>query len=353
VHHHHRHRARPVVALLLLLALLATACGSSDSDSASADTGDDDAPTTVPAAADLDLSGVTLRVGDLGGTQKAGLEASGEGKDLPYKIEWSQFPAGPPAIEALNAGAIDFAVMGDTPPIFAQAGGVDTKIVSVAHPREANQPYLQIIVPEDSSIETVKDLKGKTIAVSQQTIMQYFLIKALEKEGLSLDDVKPAFLLPQDAAAAYTSGDADAFVSIEPLTTITNGQKKSRAIADSADYFVSQSFGVARGKALEDPKVAAALGDYLQRVVRTYRWTLDNIDEWVPAYVAATKFPETLAGATIASTGVEWQPIDDEVISIQQDQIDTWAEAGLAPDGLKADDEFDDRYNALIQEASK
>jgi sulfonate transport system substrate-binding protein len=328
--------------------LLAAACGSDGSGSkAAADTTD-----STAAPADLDLSGVTLRVGDLGGTQQAGLEAAGE-SDTPYTIEWSQFPSGPPAVEAINAGAVDIAIMGDTPPIFAAAGGVDTKVVAVARPKDGTQPYLQILVPEGSPIKTVADLKGKTVAVAQQTILEYFLRTALEKEGLDIKDVKPAFLQPADAQAAYTSGNADAFVSIEPLTTITNGAKKSRAIASSRDYFISQTLAVARGKALDDPKVSAALGDFLQRVVRTYQWEQDHIEQWVPIYVKTTKFPETLAAATIASTAVAWQPIDDDVFQVQQDQIDTWTKAGAVPAGLKAEDEFDTRFNTLIQEVAK
>jgi sulfonate transport system substrate-binding protein len=191
------------------------------------------------------------------------------------------------------------------------------------------------------------------VAVAQQTILEYFLRAALGKEGLDIKDVKPAFLQPADAQAAYTSGNADAFVSIEPLTTITNGAKKSRVIASSSDYFISQTLAVARGKALDDPKVSAALGDYLQRVVRTYQWEQDHIEQWVPIYVKTTKFPETLAAATIASTAVAWQPIDDDVFQVQQDQIDTWTKAGAVPAGLKAADEFDTRFNTLIKEVAK
>jgi sulfonate transport system substrate-binding protein len=342
------HRARPVAVLLLLLALVATACGSDDKTSAAA------ADTTAPtvAAKDLDLSGVTLRVGDLGGTQKAGLAAAGE-SDTPYKIEWSQFPSGPPAIEAINAGAVDLSIMGDTPPIFAAAGGVDTKIVAVARPKVDTNPYLQILVPEGSAIKSVADLKGKSVAVAQQTILEYFLRRALTKVHLDIADVKPAYLQPADAQAAYTSGKADAFVSIEPLTTITNGVRKSRAIASSSDYFISQTLAVARGKALADPKVSAAIGDYLQRVVRTYQWEQAHIDEWVPIYVKTTKFPQALAAATIASTAVAWQPIDADVLKVQQDQIDTWSKAGAVPSGLKAEDEFDNRFNTLIKEVAK
>ncbi|MCU1487331.1 MAG: transporter substrate-binding protein [Actinomycetia bacterium] len=348
--HHHVHRARPVAVLLVLLALVATACGSdTTADSAAATDG------TTPATAtptDLDLSGVTLRSCDLGGTTQPGFAAAGE-DDTPYKVEWSQFPSGPPAIEAMNADAVDFCFMGDTPPIFAAAGGVDVKVVAVARQATDAKPLLQILVPEDSPIKTVKDLKGKQIAVSQQTIMEYFLRKALAKEGLGIEDVKPAYLQPADAQSAYTSGKADAFVSIEPLTTITKGARPSRELATSGDYLTSQSVAVVSGKALKDERKAAAIGDFLQRYVRTQYWEQTHIDEWAPIYVKASKFPEALAKATLAASKYVWRPIDDDVIAVQQEQIDTWSKAGAVPSGIDAADEFDTRFNDLIKEAIK
>src|SRR5271156_6328096 len=37
-------------------------------------------------------------------------------KPLGYKVSWTEFPSGPPSLEALNVGAIDFGVTGETPP---------------------------------------------------------------------------------------------------------------------------------------------------------------------------------------------------------------------------------------------
>ena len=40
-----------------------------------------------------------------------------------YEVSWTEFPAGPQLLEALNVGAIDFGTTGEAPPIFAQAAG--------------------------------------------------------------------------------------------------------------------------------------------------------------------------------------------------------------------------------------
>ncbi|HLX01787.1 MAG TPA: sulfonate ABC transporter substrate-binding protein, partial [Trinickia sp.] len=83
----------------------------------------------APLAARADNSAKVLRVG----YQKYGalilLKARGTLEKrlapLGVTVEWREFPAGPQLLEGLNAGAIDVGTVGETPPIFAQAGGVN------------------------------------------------------------------------------------------------------------------------------------------------------------------------------------------------------------------------------------
>ena len=112
-------------------------------------------------------------------------------KKLGYDVVWTEFPGGPQMLEALNAGSIDFGATGEAPPIFAQAAGAP--IVYFAnepeHPRgEA------IVVPKNSPIQTVSDLKGKRIALNKGSNVHYLLVRALEEAGLDYDDVETVFL---------------------------------------------------------------------------------------------------------------------------------------------------------------
>ncbi len=77
----------------------------------------------------------TLRVGDQQLQTRGILEASGQLKDLPYKIEWYNFPAAQPLGEALNAGAIDVGGLGDAPLIFAYAAGARVRAVAATRSR--------------------------------------------------------------------------------------------------------------------------------------------------------------------------------------------------------------------------
>ena len=94
-------------------------------------------------------------------------------------------------LEAVNAGSIDFGYTGEAPPIFAQAG--DNPFVYVAY--DPWGPKAEgIIVPKNSNILRVADLKGKKVAFAKGSNTNYLVVKALEKAGLQYSDIKPAFL---------------------------------------------------------------------------------------------------------------------------------------------------------------
>jgi len=146
-----------VLAVLALLALAVAGCG-----------GDDDGGGSTASADSGDAGGkVTLRVG----TQKDGIRAvlqkSGQLDDLPYEIEWSTFVAGPPLVEAAGADRIDVAWVGCAPPIFGAAAGADFKVIAAVQERDSQENRL--LVPQDSDIASVEDLKGKKLGVGALT----------------------------------------------------------------------------------------------------------------------------------------------------------------------------------------
>src|SRR5437660_11939658 len=109
----------------------------------------------------------TLRVGDQKGNSQAVMEAAGVLKDVPYKIEWKEFPAAAPLLEALGAGAIETGLVGDAPFTFAAAANVPVKAIgAIRQSREG----LAILVPRESRIHGFEDLKGKKIATGRGSI---------------------------------------------------------------------------------------------------------------------------------------------------------------------------------------
>src|SRR6201999_2997964 len=93
---------------------------------------------------------VVLRVGDQKGNSQAVMEAAGVLKDVPYKIEWKEFVAAAPLLEALGAGAIDTGLVGDAPFTFAAAANVPVKAITAL--RQSGDG-LAVLVPRESKIQ--------------------------------------------------------------------------------------------------------------------------------------------------------------------------------------------------------
>ena len=150
-------------------------------------------------AAQAALADTTLKVGDQQLQTRGVLEASGQLKNVPYQIEWFNFPAAQPLGEALNAGAIDVGGLGDAPLIFAYAAGARVRAVAATRSAPVD---LAIIVPDGSPIRSAADLKGKRIATTRGSIGHYLAIATLERAGIKQSDVSLRFMQPAAAKAA-------------------------------------------------------------------------------------------------------------------------------------------------------
>ena len=125
-------------------------------------------------------------------------------KEFPNaKISWNEFPAGPQILEALAVGSLDVGVTGDTPPVYAQAA--NKPLYYIAY--EAAKPLASaILVPKDSKITKLNELKGKRIALQKGSSAHYLLVQAVRKAGLQWSDIQPIWLTPADARAAFQKG---------------------------------------------------------------------------------------------------------------------------------------------------
>src|SRR5258706_2564330 len=172
---------------------------------------------------------VTLRVGDQKGGNRSLLEIAGLAKDLPYKIEWSEFPAAAPILEALNAGALDIGYTGDL--AFLTVYAADAPIKAIGGTR-ADAHTQAILVRKDSPIKTAADLKGKRLAGTRGGWGQFLIDVTLEKAGHKVDDATFAPLGPVDAKIALVAGSIDGWAVCEPYVSYAPLKGDARIIAD-------------------------------------------------------------------------------------------------------------------------
>jgi sulfonate transport system substrate-binding protein len=326
-------------AVIVLLGLLLTGCVSRE-DSAGAK----EAPATVPLT---ELSDLTLQVGDQKGGTEALLRAAGVLNDLPYKIAFSTFTSGPPQVEAATAGKIDFAITGNTPPIFGTASNARVKVVA-AYDGGGNGD--QILVHADSPIQSIAELRGKTIAVGKGSSAHGHILAQLKKAGLSPSDVKLVFLQPADALSAFRQRQADAWAIWDPYTAQAAAQLPVRSIGQARDVTNGNWFGIASDAALADPKRNTALADLLVRYEKAARWAKDHPQQWAQSYAAAVgldmKVAEVVQGRSLRLP----TELDDEIIASEQKIADLFAESGqIASPAPKFANWVDRRYNDTLR----
>jgi sulfonate transport system substrate-binding protein len=297
----------------------------------------------VPAQVPLsELSGVTLQVGDQKGGTEALLRAAHALDNLPYKIAFSTFTSGPPQIEALTAGKIDFAVTGNTPPVFGAAANSKTRVVSVWDGAATGE---QILVRSNSPINTVRDLSGKTILVAKGSAAHANILEHLSDVGLKPKDVKLVFLQPADALSAFANGQGDAWVIWEPYTAQANLTLKVRSIGSAENGYW---FGSASVRALTDPHRNSALADLLVRYERAAQWARDNPSEWAGKYAKAVGLDIKIA--ELAQSRIKRLPIplDDRVIDAQQRLANLFAAADQIPEAPDFVKWVDRRFNSVL-----
>ncbi|HEY9347138.1 MAG TPA: aliphatic sulfonate ABC transporter substrate-binding protein, partial [Inquilinus sp.] len=172
-------------------------------------------------------------------------------------VEWIEFAFGPPLLEALNTGSIDFGATGDTPPIFAQAAQAEL-VYAAAQPAAGKGQAL--VVPKGSAAKAVADVKGLRVGVGKGSSAHNFLVAALQKAGLAWQDITPVYLAPADARAAFAGGSLDAWAIWDPYYAIAELEEGARVLATSADVEPQNSFFLAsRAFATEHPAALRSL----------------------------------------------------------------------------------------------
>lgn len=159
------------------------------------------------------------------------------------KVTWIKFPSGPPMLEALNTGNLDFATTGEAPPVFAQVANAG--LVYVAH-EKASPDSEGLLLPKGSTITDVSQLKGKKIAVAKGSSAHYTLLQGLKKHGLSFSDITPVYLQPSDGRAAFEQGNVDAWVVWEPYRAAAEKQLGAKTLFNTEGLKPSYSFYLAR-----------------------------------------------------------------------------------------------------------
>lgn len=248
------------------------------------------------------------------------------------QIKWVEFPAGPQLLEGLNVGSVVLGEAGEAPPIFAQAANANLVYV-------ANQPAAPLaealIVQKDSPIKSIQDLKGKRVALNKGSNVHYLLLKILEKNNLSLNDIEVVYLPPSDARAAFERGAVDAWVIWDPFFAAAEQQIGARTIATGENLVKNHQFYLA------DRQFAQNHPDVIKTVVNelnsTTTWVAQNQTEAAQLLQQPTGLDLGILTSSISRMGFGVSSISAEIAQEQQYVADAFYQQKLIPNKINID----------------
>jgi sulfonate transport system substrate-binding protein len=239
-------------------------------------------------------------------------------------VKWVEFQFGPPILEAIATGNVDFGFTGDAPPIFAQAAGANIVYVA-ALPKNSIEG---IVVHPDSPIRTIADLKGKTIGLAKASSAHNTTVAALEKIGLSFGDVKPIYLPPADGVAAFARGSIDAWAVWDPYLALAE-KGGARVVALNTEVeSPSQFFLASTSFAQNNPKLLTQLIDVLAKELEWARGHRAELSQAIHD-ASGVDYEAVLKAEQRASLAVI--PLDADIIANQQASADRFFRLGLIP----------------------
>ncbi len=252
---------------------------------------------------------------------------------LGIEVKWAEFSFGPPLLEALGLGSVDFGTTGDAPPIFAQAAGANLLYVSA---QEAAGSGAAVLVAGNSSIKTLADLKGKKVGFAKASSAHNLTIAALEKAGLTYQDIEPVYLPPADAAAAFARGSIDAWTIWDPYFAIAEKSKNTRILSLARGIVTQNSFFLANKDFTQKyPQIVAAINEVL---ADTARWASQDQEAVAKALSEITGVDLDSQRRAVARTEFAVSPVSPAVVAEQQRIADRFQRLGLIPKPITVKD---------------
>jgi len=242
------------------------------------------------------------------------------------KVKWTEFPAGPQLLEGLNVGSIDIGTVGEAPPIFAQAAGANMVYIGNEPPSPNSEA---IVVPKNSTVRGLADLKGKKIALNKGSNVHFLLVKALEKANIDYRAIQPVYLTPADARAAFERGAVDAWVIWDPFLAAAEKQLGARVLVTGQGLVANHQFYLAARPFAEQH--ADVVRIVLDELAKVDAWGAAHQQEVAAILSAQTALPPEVVALAAGRYTYGVRTITPEVLVAQQKIADAFHNLKLIP----------------------
>lgn len=187
-------------------------------------------------------------------------------------VKWVLSAGSNRALEYLNGNSIDIGSTAGLAALLSKANGNPIKTPYIFSRPE----WTALVVPKDSPIQTLADLKGKKIAATKGTDPYLFLLRALHTVKLKRSDIEHVALQHADGRAALEQGRVDAWAGLDPLMAASELDAGSRLLYRNVAFNTYGFLNVREAFLSEHPaEVKRVIAGY----ERARRWILANTTE--------------------------------------------------------------------------
>src|SRR5690606_16264987 len=210
-------------------------------------------------------------------------------------VKWVFSQGSNRSLEYLNGGSTDFASTAGLAAVLSRANGAPINTVYVASRPE----WTALVVPKDSPVQSLADLKGKKVAATKGTDPFLFLLQSLQQAGLDKNDVEIVHLQHPDGRVALERGDVQAWAGLDPLMAASELQAGSRLLYRNRDFNSYSVLSVTEKFAKEQPEL-------IKQVIAAYeqarQWAIANPDALAQLLADEAKLPLEVAKLQLSRT---------------------------------------------------
>jgi sulfonate transport system substrate-binding protein len=256
---------------------------------------------------------------------------------------WSLFESGPALTEGLKAGAIDIGEVGEAPPIFAAAGKIDFKIIATSAPVPKGEA---VLVKDKSGFRSFKDLRGKKIGLNKGSNVNWLLVRLLEANGMTIDDVDVKYLKPAEARPAFDNDQIDAWIIWDPYFALaeTPGVK---VLADATGLANNREYVLVSPEALKNKP--GQIRAFLQTLRQTTDWGIAHPDERGRILSPELKIPLDTTVRAQARSAQPIAPVNAAIGNEIQQIADGFTDLKLIPGKVDIKGRIDDRFTDVLK----
>ncbi|WP_207283059.1 ABC transporter substrate-binding protein [Pseudomonas sp. FW300-N2F2] len=276
---------------------------------------------------------------------RASVEASGVLEGAPYRVDWKHFQAAAPLAEALNTGDLDLGFLGDSGFLFLAAKQAPVKLIGVSR---QNPDTIALLVPKDSPVKTIADLKGKKVAYWPGAWSQQLTLRALEQAGLPENHVEFIKLMPIDAAAALPQGSIDAFPVWEPYISQQILFSGARPILTAKNLMPGLSAIAASTPAIDSKREAIA--DFLGRVKQARTWVDNHTDSYADLWAKKANLDQNVSRHWLRQAHMSVGPVDRQAAADLQSTADFLFKVKALPAPLATAGIIDTSFSQALSE---